>query len=240
MLQSINHLHGFTIVAEHREIGTLEDAYFDDAHWTVRYLVVDTGSWLTGRRVLISPRSVDAMDWPARTISVRLTCEQVKNSPEISMDRPVSRQHEEELSAYYGWPCYWTGDPFGMEPMMVPVPLPPPPPPDHKGNPHLRSAHEVKGYHIGATDGPIGHLSDFAFDDATWEIAFLIVDAGSWLHARRVLLRPRWISGIVWDERTVEVSLSREVVRTSPLFTPVFPISSEYAAQLLKHYDPDA
>jgi hypothetical protein len=236
MLQSINDLNGFTIHAEGREIGTVEDLYFDDIHWTIRYLVVDTGNWLTGRRVLISPRSLEGVDWQARIISVRLTCEQVENSPDVAIDKPVSRQHEEELSAYYGWPSYWTGDPFGVELMVSPVPVAAVERPARKGDPHLRSARKVKGYHIEALDGPVGHILDFVLNDVTWEIAFMIVDAGPWLYERSVLLKPEWVEGISWDERHVAVKLTRETVKTSPLFLPVFPISSEYIEQLMEHY----
>ncbi len=237
MLQSINDLHGFAIHAEDGEIGTLEDLYFDDRHWTIRYLIVSTGNWLAGRRVLISPASAESIDWSGHTIPVNLTCDQVRNSPDVLTKKPVSRQHEAELSAYYGWPSYWTAGPFAFEPSPLTLPVPVGTRPAVKGDPHLRSAREVKGYHIGALDGPIGHVSDFVFDDATWEITFMIVDAGSWLHERLVLLKPRWVAGIAWDERTVAVNLSREKVRTSPPFTPVFPISSEYADELTKHYD---
>jgi uncharacterized protein YrrD len=236
MLQSTNDLHGFTIHAKDGDIGTIEDLYFDDGHWKVRYLVVDTGTWLTARRVLISPASAKGVDWFGQRLPADLTCDQVRNSPDIATDKPVSRQHEEELSAYYGWPSYWTGDAFAFDPMTVPVPLPPIEASVRKGDPNLRSAREVKGYHIEALDGPIGHVSDFIFDDETWEIRFMIVDAGSWLHERLVLLKPDWVEGISWDERHVAVKLTRETVRTSPIFVPVFPISSGYIQQLMEHY----
>jgi len=145
MPQSTNGLHSFKIHARDGEIGTLEDLYFDDGQWIVRYLVVDTGKWLPGRRVLIAPASVQTVDWSARTIQVNLTRDQVRNSPDAGADKPVSRQHEEELSAYYGWPSYWMSGSLDFEPMVFP---PPPPPPEdlpaHQGNPHLRSAHAVK------------------------------------------------------------------------------------------------
>src|SRR5579862_1875852 len=138
MLQSINDLQGFTIHAQDGDIGMIEDLYFDDEHWKIRYLVVDTGTWLTGRRVLISPASTKGVEWFGQTLPADLTCDQVRNSPDIATDKPVSRQHEEELSAYYGWPSYWTGGAFGFEPMTIPVPLPPMKP-VRKGDPNLRS-----------------------------------------------------------------------------------------------------
>ena len=124
MLESLKALDGFTIHAMDGEIGSTEDVLWDDAAWMVRYLVVDTGKWLPGRRVLISPASVEFVGWDEHEISVNLTSDQVRNSPEAASDEPVSRQHEEALSAYYGWPSYWTMDPFGYEPMSLPVPLP--------------------------------------------------------------------------------------------------------------------
>ena len=234
MLQSMNRFNGFTIHAEDGKIGMIDDLYFDDTHWTIRYLVLDTGKWLPGRRVLISPASVMAIDWPNHAITVSLKCEQVRNSPDIMTDKPVSRQHEAQLIAYYGWPSYWGADPFG--PMALPPPLPAAKSPLPKGDPHLRSAHEVKGYHIEAVDGPVGHVSDFVLDDATWQIAFLIVDAGTWLHERLVLIKPSWVEGVSWDDRHVALALTREAVRTSPLFTSVFPVPSAYAEQLVQHY----
>jgi len=236
MLQSINDLHGFTIHAGDGEIGSIEDLFFDDGQWAIRYLVVDTGKWLPGRRVLISPASAKGVDWTGKMIPVNLTCDQVRNSPDAATEKPVSRQHEEELSAYYGWPSYWSADAFVFEPMAIPLPLPADARPACKGDPHLRSARAVKGYHVEALDGPVGHVSDFVFDDATWGIAFMIVDAGSWLHERLLLLKPDWVAGISWDERRVAVNLTRGAVESSPPFTPVFPISPEYVEQLMKHY----
>jgi uncharacterized protein YrrD len=236
MLQSVNHLHGFTIHAQDGELGAVKDVYLDEGHWTIRYLVVDTGKWLPGRLVLISPSSAKGVDWLRRTILVDLTCDQVRNSPDVATDKPVFRQHEEALSAYYGWPAYWTMEPLGFELNPLILPLPAAKPPGAKGDPHLRSAHELKGYHVNAVDGPVGHVSDFAFDDATWEIGFLIVDAGSWLHERLILVGPDSVTGIAWDERAVAVNLAREAVGSSPLFTPEFPISAEDAERTVEHY----
>lgn len=126
MLQSVNGLHGFTIHAEDGEIGKSKDLCFDDRHWTIRYVVVDTGKWLPGRQVLIPPTSVKCIDWSGRTIPVNLTCDQVRDSPDVLTDEPVSRQHEEQLSAYYGWPTYWAGDSFGFEPIPLAMPMPMP------------------------------------------------------------------------------------------------------------------
>ncbi len=164
----------------------------------------------------------------------------MKGSPDIDEEKPVSRQHETDLSAYYGWPIYWNIEPFGFEPVPVAMPWAQPLPPPAKpadGDPHLRSAHEVTGYHITAQDNPVGHVSDFVFDDDTWEIRLIVADAGQWLHHRFLLLRPQWIQSISWAERHLTVRLSVDSIRTSPEFHPAFPLRPEDAEQLLRHYD---
>ena len=109
MLRSMTDLKGFTIGAIDGDIGQVEAFYFDDASFTVRHLVVDTGGWLGGRKVLISPRALRDIDWDGRRINAALTKAQVEKSPNIDTDQPVSRQHEIEYYRYYGYPSYWSG-----------------------------------------------------------------------------------------------------------------------------------
>jgi hypothetical protein len=104
MFRNASTLDGSIINATDGEIGHVEDAYFHDEAWTIRYLVVDTGTWLIGRKVLISPNSVTQPLGASRIIDVSLTREQVRNSPDIDTHRPVLRQHEREYLGYYGYP----------------------------------------------------------------------------------------------------------------------------------------
>jgi len=83
MLRNITELRGYTILATDGHIGTVDDFYFDDEDWTIRYLVVDTGGWLSGRKVLISPLSLGRPDFPGRLLPVSLTKAQVEHSPEM-------------------------------------------------------------------------------------------------------------------------------------------------------------
>ncbi len=237
MLQSINQLHHLTLHAKDGVIGKIEDTYFDDIRWAIRYLLVSTSHPLPGREVLISPVSIQTLDWPAKTVHVNLTCNQVKESPDAGTNKPVSRQHEIELGAYYGWPPYWPVVPFGMEAIPTPNTVLDASAERSQGDPHLRSAHEVKGYHIAARDGPVGHVSDFVFDDQNWEIDFMMVDAGSWLHKRQVLVKPQWIESISWEDRQVAVRLTRESVKNSPELVARFPIPASYIEQLMRHYN---
>jgi hypothetical protein len=109
MLHCLKDLNGFTLAAQDGEIGTLREAYFDDAHWVLRHLVVETGGWLSGRRVLVSPHAVSGVDSGHRQLQVALTRQQVEQAPSIDSDKPVSRQHEAEMYDFYGYPYYWGG-----------------------------------------------------------------------------------------------------------------------------------
>lgn len=228
MLRNVQRLIGNRIQATDGELGTVAEFYFDDETWTIRYMVVDTGHWLSGRKVLISPAALGIPDWESKTFPVRLTQEQIRNSPDIDTKQPVSRQHEMELSQYYRWPIYWEsgfypGAVFGMLPLC---PLGDTPTvindeastQKRPGDPHLRSTASVTGYYIHATDGEIGHVADYIVDDETWTLRFVLVDTRNWLPGKTVLLSPRSITRVEWANSMVYVNLSRDSVKQSPEF----------------------
>ena len=94
--------------------------YFDDHHWTIRYLVADTGNWLISRQVLISPHALAAINREKRSISIRLTKKQIEESPSLDSDKPVSRQFEDAYHRYYGLPAYWSGSyTWGTTPFLI-------------------------------------------------------------------------------------------------------------------------
>ena len=124
MLTNVTFLKGLVIQATDGELGTVDQFYFDDETWAIRYLTVETGGWLGGRQVLISPFSILHTDWPAKRLDVALTKKQVQNSPDINTHQPVSRQHEAEYNRYYGYPYYW-GGPYMWGPAFYPCGLGP-------------------------------------------------------------------------------------------------------------------
>lgn len=249
MLNSISHLDGSTLVADDGEIGHLRRAFFDDRSWTIRYLVVDAGTWLAGREVLISPYAVRQPLGSHQRLHVALTQQQVKDSPDVDTHQPVSRQHERELLGYYAYPEYWYGG--GLWAMGA-MPFPPPPAlsaaqldanramleRDFKpGEVHLRSTAEVAGYEIQASDESIGHVKDFVFDDETWAIRYLVVDTSNWWPlGRKVLIGVNWADRIDWATRTVHVRLTRAQVKASPVFEDVGSIHREYEMRLHQNY----
>lgn len=242
MRRSLNDLVGYTIRASDGDIGKVDEFYFDDQGWTIRYVVVDTGKWLSGRKVLISPVAFDQPDWESHTFPVKLTKEQVQNSPGIDTDKPVSRQHESELNGYYGWPIYWGSGPaygaFQASPLIImePVSEDQAPSEEPDNDAHLRSTAQVVGNHIEATDGEIGHVQDFVVDDETWAIRYLLVDTRNWLPGKHVLVSPRWCKRVSWEESKVFVDLTRDAIKNSPEFDPRMPVTLDYEGELHDYY----
>jgi uncharacterized protein YrrD len=226
MMGSVKSLDGFTIAASDGDVGTVEDVYFDDEKWTIRHLVVDTGGWLGGRKVLLSPRSVTAVNFDDQIIRVALTRQKIEDSPSVDTDRPVSRQEEYGLDDYYGFPSYW-GGPMLWGFAATPLAMAPPPVEstveqemrareEQERDHHLRSSDAVIGYDIETTDGTIGHVEDFLFDDSDWSIRMMAVDTRNWWPGKHVLISPQRIDSVSWNDKKVVVKLTRDEVEKSP------------------------
>ena len=226
MLRSLKQLFGDKLGASDGEIGHVKDCYFDDQNWAVRYLVADTGSWLPGRLVLISPHSLGRLEQAGKLLRVNLTRKQIEASPSIESHKPVSRQYEEEYYRYFGWPYYWQGAGlWGMSgfPILELPPNPLPGEPDTAGGPkpdrtdaHLRSAQAVDGYHIKTSDGTIGHVCDFMMDDQSWGILQLVVRTGHRLSGKEVQIPTSQVDRISYGDSTVFVNLTSAAVERSP------------------------
>jgi sporulation protein YlmC with PRC-barrel domain len=228
MQRNLNHLLGWNLAATDGEIGKVVDFYFDDEKWTIRYLIVRTGSWLSEREVLISPDVLLSYSWESGLFLVRLTKEQVRHSPDIDTDRPVSRQQEAALARYYPWQNYW-GSSFYPSGVWGVIPATPVIDPgmvareaeeaestliSHEDH-HLRSAQKVKGYHIHASDGDIGHVEDFILDDQTWQISYLLVDTHNWIGGKKVMVAVRHIKEVQWTDSKVVVDISVDTIKGS-------------------------
>jgi len=245
MLRSIKALTGYSIIATDGEIGEVSEFYFDDQTWTIRYLIADTGNWLMSRLVLISPEALGKPDWDNKKFPVSLTKKQVEESPEISRDKPVSKQQEFDLTNYYGWPYYWTGMSGGL-PGAMPYPAAMEASTsrdlrdnssENKGDPHLRSTKEIEGYNIKANDGEIGDVDDFIVDDETWTIRYMIVDTNKWLPGgRKVLISLHWIKDINWLESEVVVDLDKDSIKGSPEYDSDSALNRQYEGKLFEHY----
>ncbi|OFZ53327.1 MAG: hypothetical protein A2428_10265 [Bdellovibrionales bacterium RIFOXYC1_FULL_54_43] len=247
MLRPLRSFTNATVKATDGEIGSVEQFYFDDQKWTIRYLVINTGGWLTGRKVLISPIAVGRMEPMPETIRISLTRKQIEGSPNIETEKPVSRQMEMKYHDYYRWPYYWTGAGiWGMAPypagMLGQVPISPTQPDPlsdsskEQGDDHLRSTHAVTGYRIEASDGRFGHVEDFIIDDESWSIRYLIIDTINFWPSKSVLISPQWVDSISWAGRKFRINVTEDKIKKAPEFHPNTPISREYEEKLHDHY----
>lgn len=254
----MNDLDDYAIHATDGAIGHVKDFYFDDEAWVIRYLVVDTGNWLSSRNVLISPIAIGHPNRLEKVLPVSITKEQVKHSPDIDTHKPVSRQHEIRYLEYYGYMNYWGGTGLwgeGTYPgMMLPgyagfLSTPHAERPEsektyarteaarHKDDdPHLRSGKEVMKYHIQATDGDIGHIQSLLVDEDTWAIRYIIVNTGNWWLGHQVLIAPQWIQDVSGSDAAVLVNLTRQAVKDAPPYDAAAALDRGQEIGIYKHY----
>lgn len=232
MLHEAKDIERLKIVAKDGELGYAYDFYFDDLNWKTRYLVIDTGKWLTGRRVLISPHSIEKPDYENKQLYVNLDKEQIVDSPHISKDEPISQQHQQVLADYYGWPVYWSVDPSlnAMGAMELSKEE------KTEGDPHLRSIREVRNYNIEAVDGNIGYVENFIIDDKNWDIKYLILDTRKWMHwlpgGEYILITPELIDKIVWSESNVYIKADKKSIENAPVYDTKKQIDDKFEYRL--------
>ena len=240
MLFNAKTLKGYKLNSFNGEIGKAKEFYFDDRHWAVRYLVADTGNWLTSKQVLISPYALVSVNKEAENIDINLTKKQIEDSPSLQSDKPVSQQFEVNFHEYYDYPLYWGGSSmWGYCPNIMR---------DSKvwkkiaqeektWDSHLRSTNEVSGYHIQANDGEIGHVKDFIIDDETWAIRYLIIDTQNWWPGKKVLISPKWLEHISWKDSKVFVNLTLEIIKQAPEYVEDNLLTRDYENELHQYYN---
>lgn len=246
MLRSLKDLERYSVHATDGDIGRVANFYFDDERWVVRYLVVDTAEFLDGRQVLISPISFRQIEWLTHQFHVALTMAKIESCPSTDMDKPVSRQHEDDFNQYYGYPSYWwSSGLWGTEdfPAMLAIKrkeaaaeLAAAQAEKASYDIHLRSISEVRGYHVQGSDEAIGHIDDFIIDDETWEVRYLVIDTSNWWFGKKVLVAPQWASRISWEEKLVYLDMSRESIRNSPEWDATKAIHREFETRLHDHF----
>ena len=249
MLRSVKSLEGFAIGATDGIFGKVTNFYFDDEAWVIRYLVVDTSAWLGGREVLISPYSIGQPNWAGSVLPATISKQQITNSPSIDTDKAVSRHYEKSYLGYYGYPYYWGGAGLwgaGYIPSTYVTAADSEEydgyrgflkaPSSDDGDPHLRSCNAVKGYHIRASDGDIGHVHGFLVDDFTWSIRYLIVNTSNWWIGHKVLISPEWIQDVSWAGSYVNVSIDRQAIKDAPVYDEDAPINRNDELEIYGHY----
>ena len=221
MKRSLKSLTSLSLAGIDGRIGKVKDLYIDDQSWIIRYWIVDTGDWFPGKKVLISVQSLTIQDWQNDVLEVGLTLDQIKNSPDIDTEQPVSRQQEMKLYEHFPWRIYWgpgMGSKGQLAPMTESVKAALAKDADYHNNydnPHLRSMDKLIGYDIQATDGHCGKLVDMIVDTENWEIISLVIEMGSWLSSDKVLLPASAVTEINWAGSDIALSLSQQQIKES-------------------------
>jgi hypothetical protein len=250
MLFAVSGLIGCSIAASDGRIGAVKDFLFDDQSWKIRWMIVETGDWLPGRKVLIQPSAIAPLEIPPKPllpmmspgdsleVSVNLTRQQIEASPEAREDDPVSKDMELLLYDYYGWDPDWRATNLGenaivdkaAERRAEEIETGP------QGDPHLRSAASVNGYHVHASDGELGHLENLLADDAHWDIRYLVIATRNWWPGKIVQLARYAVIDIDWLDRQVKLNVSRDQVKSAPAWDPLSMVDEVSERQLHRHF----
>lgn len=248
MLWNASKLIDHALAARDGKIGSIVDFLFDDASWHIRWVVVETGNWLSGRKVLLPTSAMGHPDSTGHEFPVELTMQQIKDSPNIDTERPVSRQMETHVYSHYGWDPYWGNGlymgVYGYRSGLVPSPFLGQRQAENEiidarrehDDPHLRSVEAVTGYHIHASDGEIGHVEDFLVEDADWGIHYLVIDTKNWWPGKKVLISPRSVQGIEWNDKLVNIDVDRRTVKASPAYDTTMTIDPIYENHFNNYY----
>lgn len=257
MLWNASAIKGYAIAASDGTIGTISDILFDDTSWLARWLVVDTGNWLSGRKVLLPSSALRHIDAARKECAIKLTVQKIKDSPDIETDRPVSRQMESSLYGHYGYSPYWNsgygymggigylggygymGGPGGAMPITLGMTQNETDISDaelDRLDVHLRSVDAVTGYHIHAGDGRIGHVEDFLVEDSDWSIRYLVIDTKNCWPGKKVLISPRSVTDIDWTGRLVSIDLSRDKLQAGPAYDASMNIDTAFDEKFQTYY----
>ena len=220
MLRSYNKLIGFSVHATDGEIGRIRDLIFDETVWTVRYAEVSIENWVLGKVVLLSTLILGQT--ALFSIDTMLTIEQIVHCPAIDPYFIISRKYEEELHNYFSWNYYWAQQNETDQ---------------YKTSCKLQSVKGIKGYHVEALDGGIGHLSDFLIDDLNWKIRYCVIDTGTWLPGKKVLVSPDWFGNVDDQSLKIELDIKQEKVKSAPDFEMSTPLTNEYETSVFAHFD---
>lgn len=254
MLRVTSVRKGTTVEAADGSLGSVADVLFDDRSWKIRWLLLDTGAWLPSRKILIHPCALCSLDEADEFLACDLSRAQVRASPSLTTDEPVSAGMEHQICEHYGWSPMWRASMFGGPAIAMP-----PCPPLHLGSigrdkssvmaaetavrdigrlgdPHLRSAMAVKDHGILASDGAIGRVEDFLLDDADWEMRYLVVDTMNWWPGQHILVSPFAVREIHPARREVQLDVDREKVKSSPPWDPADAPDHIYERRLHTHY----
>ncbi len=243
MKHSLTEIKGYTIETTDGTKGKVKDFLFDEEEWIVRYIDADFGSFFKDKRILLPINVLTDPLWDSKHFPLNITKEDIDKSPTPEDKPTVSRQYEKELIKHYGFRGYWG---FGYVPPTHatlhyparPMNVPTKEVSEEKLDTKLRSFNEVKGYHILATDGNLGHVEDIIVDDVDWQMIYLIADTSNWRPwSKKVILLVNWFEKISYESREVSINVHTDVIKNAPEFNTHKPVEQAFEEALLEYYE---
>ncbi|PKL90727.1 MAG: photosystem reaction center subunit H [Candidatus Goldiibacteriota bacterium HGW-Goldbacteria-1] len=243
MLRSLKSLKGYSALTPEDEMGSVEDFFFDNKLWIIRYLVVKLDKQIPGKSVLVTPKAlIKAPDWETKSFVFDISSDMLAKCPDIDLKKPVNRQEEDKLLKHFSWPVYWQqqsiyGSPVitGINPGKI-TQEPEEEPEEKNVDPHLFSVQGLIKYKIQAKDGEVGNVEDIIIDDETWQAHYLVIDTNSWLPGGKVLVDPSWVDEFEWKRESVRVSVTKETLKQSPVYDPSSPVNRGYETRLYDYH----
>lgn len=248
MKRSLKEIIGYTVETTDGRKGKVKDFLFDEDNWIIRYIEADFGSFFKDKRILLPINVLIDLLWDSKIFLLNITEEDIDKSP-TPQDRPtVSRKYEKELMKHYGLSTYWstgyihpthTGISYPARPINVPIKeVNEEEISEEKLDTKLRSFKEVKGYHVHAIDGNLGHVEDIIADDADWQLIYLILDTSNWRPwSKKVILLISWLEKISFKTREVSINLHTDVIKNAPEFDTHKPVELAFEKALLEYYE---
>lgn len=243
MLHSYNDLKTFAIRAVDDRSSKVDDIYFDDSDWHIRYLVAQSGFLLTAHQGLVGARLLDAPDVTKREIPVNLTEEELKSADSPETDPPVSEQDRSTDAHDPGlWPSFLvgTGAPYSPDVAMDQLGLDRSEQSagtaDRRGDPHLRSMAEILDYSVETRDGEVGSVIDFLIEADGWQLRFLAIDTGNWLPGRRVVVTTDWITDVDAVDRKIHVDVDQQTLKDAPRLRSIEDLHLSDAKEAIDRY----
>ena len=192
-----NGLRGLRVMNAGEAVGHVDEFYFDDQSWRIRYLVLDVGSWLSGRKVLVSPATIVSLEWDAKSMNIKATKDEIRKSPDVSTELPVALVLEAQIHRHFAWDYYWP-EMFPMKEEVSEDAL------NKTHDPHLRSTRVLSDISVVTEKGkPLGRIEEFLIDPKAWRIDLLRIDHGK---VGSVLLSPELVKSIDVSRREILIS----------------------------------
>ncbi|EPX77919.1 hypothetical protein [Salipiger mucosus] len=229
MLMSFHDLRSYGIHATDKQTGSINDFYFDDHEWRLRYLVAHTGFFLTGRETLVGAARLGTPDTERMELPINLSAQELRTAEPGEAHQPANAQrHATHMLPDTGfWAPYLVATelfytPSRAQELMAETR-------DENDTTEaedyqdmkLRSMVEVIGYKIAEKDGDVGSVCGFLIDPEDWTLQHVVVETGHWLPGRRVAITTRWIEAADWHEQRIHVEVSRQEIEEAPTLDTV-------------------